>query len=214
MKIMKKLNLFIKRVVDIFGSLIGLILLSPLLIVLFVIIKADSPGPAIFKQERLGKNGKTFLIFKFRTMIINAENMGDGIRVNSESDTRITKIGKFLRAASFDELPQLLNVLLGNMSLVGPRPPVTYHPYDGFDGYQTWAKKRFEMKPGITGLSQITVRNSVNWDERIALDNKYIEQFNLWLDIKILVKTVLCVIRPKNLYGAEFKGKEKNQRTP
>jgi lipopolysaccharide/colanic/teichoic acid biosynthesis glycosyltransferase len=90
-------------------------------------------------------------------------------------------------------------VLLGNMSLVGPRPPVTYHPYDGFDGYQAWAKKRFEMKPGITGLSQITVRNSVNWDERIALDNKYVEQFNVWMDIKILVRTAICVLKRNNI---------------
>lgn len=197
---MRKLNLFLKRAVDIVGSVIGLVLLSPLLVVVAVLIKATSNGPVLFKQERLGKNGKPFSIYKFRTMVVNAEHIGDGLWVNSDKDPRITKIGRFLRSMSFDELPQLVNVLSGTMSLVGPRPPVLYHPFDGYENYPEWAKKRFEMRPGITGLAQVTARNSVAWNERIPLDNEYVEKFNVFLDVKILFKTVLKVFKREDIY--------------
>lgn len=185
---------------DFFGSLIGLIILSPVFLIIALLIKLTSKGPIFFKQERLRKNGKAFKILKFRTMVINAENIGDGLRVKSESDSRITKIGKILRKTSLDELPQLLNVLIGEMSLVGPRPPVAYHPYDGYQNYPGWAKKRFSMRPGITGLAQVTVRNSVTWDERIVVDNQYIDSFNIWVDIKILFMTLLKIFKSESIY--------------
>jgi len=157
---MKRINLCLKRIIDIIGSLVGLVILSPVFLVIALFIKMDSPGPVFFVQDRLGLRGRTFRIIKFRTMVVNAENIGDGLRVKSERDPRITKVGRILRATSLDELPQLINVLKGDMSLVGPRPPATYHPYDGYAKYPEWAKKRFEMRPGITGLAQVRLRNS------------------------------------------------------
>lgn len=197
---MRDLNLFIKRLIDFFGSLVGIIIISPILIIIAFLIKITSKGPIFFKQKRLGKGGKVFKIIKFRTMVVNAENIGDGLTVKSDNDDRITKVGKILRATSLDELPQLFNVILGQMSLVGPRPPVTYFPYDGYDNYPEWAKKRFSMRPGVTGLTQVTVRNSVSWDERIVVDNKYIDNFNVWLDIKILFRTFIKIFRSENIY--------------
>ncbi len=202
---MRKVNLFIKRLADIFGSICGIIVFSPLLLIISLLIKITSPGPVFFLQERLGKNGRPFRIIKFRTMVVNAEKIGDGLSVRSDYDPRITKIGHWLRKSSLDEIPQIFNVLTGKMSFVGPRPPVAYHPYDGYEKYPEWAKKRFEMRPGMTGLSQVTVRNSVSWDERIKIDNTYIEQFNILLDIKILVSTVASVFSAKDIYA---KGEE------
>ena len=179
----RSINLFIKRLIDLFGSLLGGIIISPILIVIALLIKLTSKGPVLFKQERLGKNGKPFRIIKFRTMVENAESIGDGLFVKTDRDKRITKIGKILRAASLDELPQLWNVFVGDMSLVGPRPPVPYHPhkYDEYTGFQ---RNRFKMRPGMTGLTQVTARNSVPWDERIIVDVEYVENFNLLLDLK------------------------------
>lgn len=197
---MRNINLFIKKIIDFFGSVIGVIIISPIIIIISLSIKLTSKGPIFFKQDRLGKDGKVFKIIKFRTMIVDAENIGDGLTVKSELDNRITKTGKILRATSMDELPQLFNVILGQMSLVGPRPPVTYFPYNGYGKYPNWAKKRFLMKPGITGLTQITVRNSVSWDERIKFDNKYIDKFNIWFDITILFKTFFRMFKSENIY--------------
>lgn len=197
---MRRLNLLLKRVIDIFCGLIGLIIISPILLIIAIAIKLTSKGPVFFRQERLGKNGKVFKIIKFRTMVVNAEKIGDGLTVRSENDERITKIGRFLRATSLDELPQLFNVILGDMSLVGPRPPVPSHPYP-FDNYNSFQKRRFEMKPGMTGLAQVTVRNSVPWDERIAIDVEYVDKFNIWLDIKILFKTLCKVFKRESIYA-------------
>ncbi|KRG09600.1 sugar transferase [Lederbergia galactosidilytica] len=196
---MRKFNLFIKRVIDFIGSLIGVVIISPILIFIALAIKLSSKGPVFFKQERLGKDGKIFKIIKFRTMIVNAEKIGSGLFVKTDSDNRITKIGKLLRATSLDELPQLLNVLFGEMSLVGPRPPVPQHPYN-YDEYSDFQRKRFEMKPGMTGLTQVTVRNSVSWEERIPIDVEYIERFNIWLDIKILLKTFQKLFKRESIY--------------
>lgn len=196
---MRKINLIIKRLIDFFGSLLGLIILSPILIIIAILIKVTSKGPVFFKQERLGKNGKVFKIIKFRTMVVNAEKIGSGLFLKSENDNRITKIGKFLRATSLDELPQLINVLLGQMSLVGPRPPVPYHPYK-YEDYNEFQRKRFLMKPGMTGLAQVKVRNSVSWDERIQYDVEYIEKFNILFDFSILFKTFLKVVKPESIY--------------
>ncbi len=197
---MRTFNLALKRIVDIFGSLVGLVILLPLMIIIAILIKLTSEGPVIFKQERLGKNGRVFKIYKFRTMVVNAENIGDGLTVKSESDSRITKVGRILRKTSLDELPQLINVLIGQMSLVGPRPPVTYHPYNGYENYPEWAKKRFKMRPGITGLAQVTVRASLEWDGRMVYDVKYVDDFNILLDIRIMIKTVRKIISSDNIY--------------
>jgi len=204
----KEFNLIIKRIIDFLGSLIGVVIISPILLIIALAIRFTSKGPVLFKQERLGLHGKTFKILKFRTMIENAENIGDGLTVKNESDQRITNIGKILRKTSLDELPQLFNVIKGEMSLVGPRPPVTYHPYDGYDNYPKWAKKRFEMKPGVTGLTQVTVRNSVEWDERIVVDNEYIDNFDIWFDIKLLFMTILRIFKSESIY---LTGKEEGK---
>lgn len=194
------MNRILKRVFDIFASSLAIVLLSPILILFAILIKTDSKGPIIFKQKRLGKGGKVFNIFKFRTMIENAEKIGDGLSIKTEEDPRITKIGKFLRKFSIDELPQLFNVFIGDMSIVGPRPPVTYHPYNGIDNYPKWALKRFEMRPGITGLAQVKFRNSKTWDERFVVDVEYIDKFSIVLDFKIIFGTVFKVIKSKNIY--------------
>jgi lipopolysaccharide/colanic/teichoic acid biosynthesis glycosyltransferase len=196
----RAVNVFIKRVVDLLGSIIGGIIISPFLLIIALLIKLTSKGPVFFKQQRLGKDGKIFNILKFRTMVVNAENIGDGLFVKTGQDNRITKVGKFLRGTSLDELPQLWNVIAGDMSLVGPRPPVPYHPYR-YDEYSDFQRKRFEMRPGMTGLTQVTVRNSVPWDERIRVDVKYVENFSIWLDIKILFKTVKKIFRKESIYS-------------
>ena len=126
-------------------------------------------------------------------MVVNAEKIGTGVKVDGKNDGRITKVGRFLRATSMDELPQLVNVVKGDMALVGPRPPVTYHPYNGYENYPEWAKPRFEMRPGMTGLVQISTRSKASWDDRIRIDLEYIEKFSILLDIKILFGTIKTV---------------------
>ena len=192
---MKKSNLVVKRIFDFLLALGGIIVISPILLVVAVLIKCSSKGPVLFKQERLGYHGKVFKILKFRTMVVNAEHIGAGVMINEKNDPRITKIGRFLRSTSLDELPQVINVLKGDMALVGPRPPVTYHPYNGYENYPEWAKKRFEMRPGMTGLVQTTIRSDASWDERIKIDCEYIDKFNILFDIKILIDTVKTVIK-------------------
>lgn len=159
---------YIKRIFDIVISIMALVILSPLLLIIGLAIKIGSKGPIFFTQKRLGKNGKEFNIYKFRTMVDNAENMGRGIFI-TESDNRITNIGKILRITSLDELPQLINVIKGDMSIVGPRPPLTYYPYV-YDDYDFEKKQRFNVRPGITGYAQIKGRNNLNWNEKIKLE--------------------------------------------
>lgn len=204
MKNYRALNLVLKRSGDLLLASLGTIILSPLLLVIAASIKATSKGPVIFRQDRLGKDGEEFSILKFRTMILNAEQIGDGLFVKTETDSRITGIGKFLRVTSLDELPQLLNVIIGDMSLVGPRPPVPHHPHT-YEEYDDFQKKRFTMRPGITGLAQITVRNAVPWDERIPIDVQYVERFNILLDAKIILKTLLKVFARESIYLTEKK---------
>lgn len=187
---MRKFQLLLKYIFDFVVCTFFSILLIPVWILISIAICIDSKGSPFFLQERLGKKGKVFKIIKFRTMVCNAEKMGDGLIVKDENDSRITKVGSFLRKTSLDELPQLFNVIKGDMSIVGPRPPVTYHPYNGYDSYSEFAKKRFEMRPGITGLAQVKKRNSATWDERIVIDVEYVEKFNIVLDIWILINTV------------------------
>lgn len=197
---------YIKCVIDFVLALMGLIIISPLLLVIAVFIKLDSKGPILFLQERLGQNGKIFKIYKFRTMVDGAINMGSGLRTD-EGDPRITRVGRILRKTSLDELPQLINVLKGEMSLIGPRPPVPYHPKK-YEDYSSEQKKRFIVKPGITGYAQVVLRNSGSWDERINYDIKYVEKMSLKFDVYILLKTFYSVIKKKNIYLSEEAKKE------
>ena len=195
------LNLFIKRLFDIIGSLIAIILLIPLWIIVSIWVKLDSKGPVFFKQGRRTKNGRVFEMYKFRSMIVNAESMGSGL-FNYENDPRVTKSGRFLRNSSIDELPQLFNILKGDMSIVGPRPCVTYELGD-FETLNRRYKKRFEMKAGLTGLAQVKGRNDISWDDKVGYDNEYIESFKkigILLDIKILFESVLKVFKKEDIY--------------
>ena len=192
---------FIKRILDVIMSIIGLITLSPVFLIIALSIKLDSKGPVFFRQDRLGKDGKVFKIFKFRTMVVNAENMGTGLCIRSISDNRITKVGAFLRKTSLDELPQFVNILKGDMSIVGPRPPATYFPYKGYANYPEWAQKRFNIRPGITGLAQVVYRNNAEWEERIGLDIKYIDNITFITDIRLIIATVFKIIKRENIYG-------------
>jgi exopolysaccharide biosynthesis polyprenyl glycosylphosphotransferase len=199
MKKKQNLQLFLKRCFDIFGALVGLIVLLPLFLIIAILIKIDSKGPVIFKQERIGKNGKPFYIFKFRTMIEEAVNKGLGYTV-AQNDERITKIGKFLRKWGIDEFPQLINVLRGEMSLVGPRPTLRYQ----VEQYNDFEKRRLLVKPGFVGWALIHGRNALNWEERIKYDVWYVENWSLWLDIKIILKTFyLIFIKQEGVYGKD-----------
>ena len=198
---------YIKRGLDFVLSLLALIGLSPILLIITIAIKIDSKGPAFFLQERLGKNGKVFKIVKFRTMIVNAEHIGDGLKVKSENDNRITKIGKILRKTSLDELPQLVNVLKGEMAVIGPRPPVTYHPHK-YEEYSEIQKQRFTIRPGITGLAQARVRNNATWDERIEIDIEYIKKITFMGDIKIIIETIKNILKKENIYQEKETEKE------
>ena len=195
-----KLNLFIKRLFDICSSVVAVIILVPLWIIVAIAIKIDSRGPVLFKQGRRTKDGKVFKMWKCRSMVVNAENMGSGL-FSYDNDPRITKVGAFLRKTSIDELPQLFNVLMGDISVVGPRPCVTYELGD-FESLNKKYKKRFQMKGGITGLAQCKGRNENSWDEKVTLDNEYIDLFKkegIWLDIKILWWTIVKVFQSANI---------------
>ena len=192
---------FFKRFLDIILSLLALIVLSPVMLLICLAIKLDSKGKVFFLQERLGKDGKVFKIYKFRTMVENAEHIGDGLRVSSESDSRITKVGGILRKTSLDELPQLINVLRGDMSLIGPRPPVTYHPHN-YEDYPEFQKARFNVRPGITGLAQVRLRNDGTWNERIDVDLEYIKNITFIGDIKIIFETIFKVLKCESVYKA------------
>jgi lipopolysaccharide/colanic/teichoic acid biosynthesis glycosyltransferase len=199
----------IRRVFEIFFSFILLVALSPLFFLIGFAIKIDSKGPVFFTQGRLGKNGEIFTIFKFRTMIENAESKGTGL-YNYEDDFRVTRVGKFLRVASLDEFPQLFNILLGNMSFVGPRPPVSYE-LGRFEDLNEEYKKRFTVLPGVTGLAQVSGRNELSWDEKVKFDNKYIEEVRKWkilADAKIIFLTIIKVL---NMEGS-FEIKEDSKR--
>ncbi len=182
---------FFKRFFDIVISLLAIIILALPMLVIVIAVKIDSKGPVIFKQERVGKGGKIFWIYKFRSMCVGAENTGSGV-YSGEGDSRVTKVGKFLRATSLDELPQFFNVLKGDMSFIGPRPPLTYHPWT-LDKYTEEQKRMFEVRPGITGWAQVNGRKEVEWNKRIKLNVWYVDNVSLWLDIKIIFMTVFKV---------------------
>lgn len=195
------MNKIIKRFFDIVASGIGLIVLSPLFLIIGSAIKIDSKGPVFFKQGRRTQNGKIFNMYKFRSMIVDAENHGTGL-FNFENDPRVTKVGRFLRNSSLDELPQLLNIFLGHMSVVGPRPCVTYELGE-FETLNKKYKKRFSVKAGLTGLAQVKGRNDISWDEKVIYDNQYVDLFKkqgILIDIKILFDSVFKVFKKENIY--------------
>ncbi|WP_103202213.1 sugar transferase [Herbinix hemicellulosilytica] len=181
----------IKYKIDKIIALLGLIVLSPLMIIIGIAIKLDSPGPIIYRQKRLGQNGKIFYMYKFRSMYEGAEKNGVYDR---KKDPRVTSVGKVIRRTSLDELPQLINVLKGDMSLIGPRPPLVYHPWP-YEKYTDEQKKMFLIKPGITGWAQVNGRKNLEWDKRIKMNIEYIEKMSLLLDLKILLLTVIKVIK-------------------
>jgi lipopolysaccharide/colanic/teichoic acid biosynthesis glycosyltransferase len=194
---------FLKRFFDLIFSLIFLILLLPVLFIIALFIKIDSKGPVFFKQDRLTLNGKVFTIYKFRTMVENAEKMGTGL-FSYDGDSRITRVGQFLRKTSLDEIPQLINIIIGNMSIVGPRPPVSYELGDYKDLNDEY-KKRFTVLPGVTGLAQVIGRNELPWEEKVKYDNQYIEKFKkygIFLDIKIIFLTFARVFNKTDIVEA------------
>lgn len=193
--------LMMKRVLDVFVSTILLFLLAPLMVVAAVLIKFDSEGPVFFRQERVGLNKRRFRIFKLRTMVVNAEKMMVELQAMNEvsgpvfkikADPRCTRIGTFLRRTSIDELPQLLNVVIGHMSLVGPRP-LPVRDYEGFN--EDWQRRRFSIRPGITCLWQVRGRSDIPFDKWMELDLQYMDEWSLWLDLKILARTVPAVLK-------------------
>jgi lipopolysaccharide/colanic/teichoic acid biosynthesis glycosyltransferase len=202
-----KLNLFIKRLFDICSSACAIVVLLPVWIIVGIWIKTDSKGPILFKQGRRTKDGRVFKMWKYRSMVVNAESMGSGL-FSYDNDPRITKSGAILRKTSIDELPQLINVLKGDISVVGPRPCVTYELGD-FDTLNKKYKKRFQMKGGITGLAQCKGRNENSWDEKVTLDNEYIDRFKkegFWLDVKIIWWTVAKVFQSANINEEQREG--------
>jgi exopolysaccharide biosynthesis polyprenyl glycosylphosphotransferase len=193
--------LVLKRIIDFTVSLALIVLLSPMFLIVAILIKLYSPGPVFFVQTRLGLNKRRFSIYKFRTMVPNAEQKMQELEVLNEvsgpvfkikNDPRITPIGRLLRKTSIDELPQLFNVLRGEMSLVGPRP-LPVRDYEGFD--QDWQRRRFSVTPGITCLWQVNGRSSVDFDKWMELDMRYIDEWSLWLDLKILAQTIPAVLK-------------------
>lgn len=196
----KKLQLLIKRQIDIWGALLAILVLSPICFITAILIRSTSSGPAVFKQSRIGRGQKPFIMYKFRTMCVDPNSAWRtaqeaeaerGLLLKAMRDPRVTRVGGILRATSLDELPQLFNVLKGDMSLVGPRP-LPVRDYNGFD--QDWHRRRLSVRPGITCLWQINGRSSIPFEKWMELDMEYIDHWSLWLDFKILTKTIPAVL--------------------
>lgn len=192
-----------KRALDIIASAVGLIVLSPILIIVAILIKLESKGPAIFSQKRIGLDGKEFKMYKFRSMVQNAEKLKKELEKQNEmsgpmfkikNDPRVTKVGRFIRKTSIDELPQLINVLKGDMTLVGPRPSLP----NEVEKFEAWMLKRLEVKPGLTCYWQVSGRNNIDFEEWMKLDLKYVNDMSFLLDIKLIFKTVGVLFGDKN----------------
>ncbi|MBQ6590697.1 MAG: sugar transferase [Lachnospiraceae bacterium] len=183
---------YIKRGLDILISSGVIIVLSPVYLATALAIKLDSKGPVIFKQVRLGKDHKEFNMYKFRSMVVDAEHTGSGV-YSGKGDPRVTRVGRFIRATSIDELPQAINILKGDMSLIGPRPPLTYHPWP-LDQYTQEELRMFEVRPGITGWAQVHGRKDVEWHKRIRLNIWYIDHCSFPLDVRIFFMTIFKVL--------------------
>ena len=183
----------IKRLLDILLAIAGLLICGIPMAIVALLIRLESPGPAIFRQQRLGRDGKVFEFLKFRSMCQGAEHMGSGV-YSGKGDARVTRLGRILRATSIDELPQLINILKGDMSLIGPRPPLTYHPWP-IDQYTAEQRRMFEVRPGITGWAQINGRKDVEWNRRIEMSVWYVDHVSFWLDVKIFFLTIYKVLK-------------------
>jgi exopolysaccharide biosynthesis polyprenyl glycosylphosphotransferase len=197
-----EIALFSRRMIDFLGSLILIVLLSPIFFVLSLLIRMDSPGPALYRQPRYGLNGRKFTCYKFRSMHAWSDekrkeliqfNLTNGPAFKMKNDPRVTRVGKFLRKTSLDELPQLFDVLKGDMSFVGPRPLLL----EEVEKLEGWQRRRLSMKPGITGLWQVSGRNQIDFNQWMKLDLEYIDNWSLWLDVKILLKTIPVVLSGK-----------------
>lgn len=187
------------------GILIGLILMIPIAITIYI----EDKGPVFYNAERLGKNGKVFKMYKFRSMKVNAPDlrMADGSTFNGENDPRLTKVGRFIRKTSLDEIPQLLNVLKGDMSLIGPRPDLPEH----LEMYEGNEVRKLEVRPGITGYSQAYYRNSIKWKDRIRNDIFYIDNLSIKLDIMIICRTIISVVKSDGVYVHEIEKGDNNE---
>ena len=194
-----------KRAIDIIGAGSGLLLLSPVIVIVACAIKFTSKGPIFFSQKRVGKNGELFDMYKFRSMVVNAEELKEKLAHQNEmsgpmfkmkDDPRVTKVGKFIRKTSLDELPQLCNVLKGDMSLVGPRPSLPKEVAQ----FEKWMYKRLSVKPGLTCFWQVSGRNNIDFEDWMKLDIKYVDERNFWIDIKLIFKTVLVLFGDKNAH--------------
>lgn len=192
-----------KRVMDILGAGCGLVLLSPVIIIVAILVKFSSKGPVFFSQKRVGKNGKVFDMYKFRSMVVNAEELKEKLAAQNEmsgpmfkmkDDPRVTKVGKFIRKTSLDELPQFWNVIKGDMSLVGPRPSLPKEVAQ----FEDWMYKRLSVKPGLTCYWQVSGRNNIDFEDWMKLDCRYVDERNLWIDIKLIFKTVGVLFGDKN----------------
>jgi lipopolysaccharide/colanic/teichoic acid biosynthesis glycosyltransferase len=188
-----------KRIVDVLASGIALLVLAFPFAAVALAVKLDDHGPVFFRQERVGKGGRVFRVWKFRTMVVDAVSKGLGVTV-AHDDERITRVGKTLRGSGIDELPQILNVLVGEMSLVGPRPTLAYQ----VERYSPLQKRRLEVRPGITSLAVVSGRNALSWNERIEIDVWYIDHWSFSLDLKIMLRTLWCVlVTREGLYGKD-----------
>ena len=186
----------VKRTLDIILAVLALVVLSPVILLAALAVKLTSKGPVIFRQQRLGLGGKPFAFYKFRSMVVDAERTGSGV-YSGKGDPRVTKVGRILRATSIDELPQLINILKGDMSLIGPRPPLTYHPWP-IDQYTPHQRRMFEVRPGVTGWAQVNGRKCVEWHDRINMNVWYVDNASLGLDLKILGMTLKTLVHTKD----------------
>lgn len=195
----------IKRVIDVVCSFVGVLVLSPLFIIIAIIIKFTSKGPVFFSQKRVGRDGKEFKMYKFRSMVVNAEELKEKLVAQNEmsgpmfkmkDDPRVTKVGKFIRKTSIDELPQLFNVLKGDMSLVGPRPSLPKEVAQ----FEDWMYRRLEVKPGLTCYWQVSGRNNIDFEDWMKLDIKYVDERSTWIDIRLIFKTVGVLFGDKNAH--------------
>lgn len=186
-----------KPILDWILALIAFIFLSPILLFVAIVIRIDSSGPALFLQERLGRNGKVFRVYKFRSMTNGINKLADGKLY--DNDPRITRVGNFIRKTSIDELPQLINILRGDMGFIGPRPPVTYFPKK-YDEYTDFEKIRFNVRPGISGLAQIRCREIHDWNVNIPIDVEYVRNYSFLYDMNLFLKSVLVFFKTDNVY--------------
>ena len=191
---------FFKPVIDWILALVVLVVILPLFIIVSLAIKLNSKGPVFFMQERLGRYGKVFKIFKFRSMVIN--NQKSASKRLYENDPRITSVGRFIRKASIDELPQLLNILIGNMSFIGPRPPVPHFPKK-IEEYSEFEYQRFQVKPGISGLAQVRCREIHDWNINIPIDVEYVQNYSFIYDLKLFIGSLPAFFKSDNVYRKE-----------